>query len=447
MSKLIVEVCEVKEVKKHPNADRMAIAVVKGWNVCIQQDPLTCATQFVPGEKCVYIPYDAVLPPELANGPDDEIPGRLNVAKYCAPLPKGPDGVRPPGSRVRAARLRGERSFGIIMKIEPDKGDDPNWEVGQDVADHYGITKWEPPEKCDDGDAEKPHPRFHSYTDIDKYANFPAAIPEGEEVVFTEKVHGKNCRLGLILDQDNDGNAQWIFAAGSHTVRRKEKVEIHRRFDAVELVDKQVLPDTNVAVDQQFKGLGGKFWKVTELRDTEDDRVLFRAMLVDESGEPVMKSSDFWKFMTPEVKALLEYVRDEFEWPEPKAGIILFGEMYGLGVQDMQYGQDGQHLVAFDLAINGTYLDFDVKTELFMRFGIQQVPILYRGPFSVEKMEEYTDGNTTVCDPAKAGKFKGREGIVITPVKERLSPVLCDRAILKSVSVDYLARQGATDNR
>lgn len=31
MSSLIVEVCRVEEVRPHPNADRMAIARVKGW--------------------------------------------------------------------------------------------------------------------------------------------------------------------------------------------------------------------------------------------------------------------------------------------------------------------------------------------------------------------------------------------------------------------------------
>ena len=34
--------------------------------------------------------------------------------------------------------------------------------------------------------------------EIENYRNFPELIAEGEEVVFTEKIHGKNCRLGLI---------------------------------------------------------------------------------------------------------------------------------------------------------------------------------------------------------------------------------------------------------
>src|SRR4051794_4365439 len=107
MSSLIVRVCRVDEVLAHPNADRMAIAVLKGWRTCIRRDPATGATQFRPGDLAVYFPPDCVLPEPLAE--------RLGVKNYLQPLPPGPDGVRPPGGRVRVARLRGQQSFGLIM--------------------------------------------------------------------------------------------------------------------------------------------------------------------------------------------------------------------------------------------------------------------------------------------------------------------------------------------
>ena len=54
-----------------------------------------------------------------------------------------------------------------------------------------------------------------------------------------------------------------------------------------------------------------------------------------------------------------------------------------------------------------------------------------------------------MCSPDKAGPFKGREGIVISPDKERFAVTqwFVGRAILKSVSADYLARKGGTDSR
>lgn len=384
MSQLIVEVCVVEEVKNHPAADRMKIARIKGWDVCIQYDPETGESQFKPGDKCIYIPYDVVIPFALANGPTDDPPGRLSVAKYCAPIK---DGDMLVAYRVRAARLRGYKSFGIIMPLEEKWGDDLSWPVGTDVASHYGITKWEPPEKCEDGDAASPNPRFHAYTDIEKWQNFPNAIQEGTEVVFTEKIHGKNCRLGYVIAPDENGNAAWTWMAGSHGVRRKE-----------------------------FNQRGIK--------------------------------SDFWAVFNDNIKAMLQYIAsDSFEWHVPKLGILCFGELYG-DVQDMKYGLGNKKdFRAFDIAINEEYLDCDVKSELLTRFNIPQVPILYRGPFGLEVLEQYTNGNTTLCDLSLIKGFKGREGVVCTPVKEYFSIILGGRCIIKSVSVDYLQRKNATDNR
>src|SRR5262249_43103309 len=170
----------------------------KGWRVCAGLG------QFSPGDLCVYVPPDSVLPPELSD--------RLCVTRYLSPLPANNDGVRPPGGRVRVARLRGEPSYGLIMNV-----DDPTLTAGTDVAALYGITKFEPPPVFDDGESERAHPAFHHYTDVENYRTFPDLIEPGEEVTFTEKLHGMNCRLGLIRDGD-----EWVFTAGSHNQRRKE---------------------------------------------------------------------------------------------------------------------------------------------------------------------------------------------------------------------------------
>lgn len=436
MSEMIIEVCQIKEVKEHPNADRLEICVVKGWNVISQKG------RWKEGDVCIYIPYDSVLPPELANGPDDNPPGRLNVAQYCAPIKETG------ASRVRAARLRGERSFGIIMKIEPNRGDNVDWKIGDNVADHFGITKWDPPEKCEDGDAAKGHPRFHKYIDIERYQNFPDLIQEGEEVVFTEKIHGKNNRIGLILELNEKGEQEWIWAAGSHGVRRKEKSVVNRRFNAIELAEQNCIDLNQINIENVFKDLGDELWQITEILEMpeDDERILFKATQIDKDGNPIEKQSDFWRFLTDDLKTMLEYIRDEHPWSQPKEGIVAFGEFFGNGVQSMNYGRTNFDFRLFDIAINEQYLDFDVKEELCKRFNVPMVPILYKGPFSVAEMEKHTDGTTTLCDPKQIKGFKGREGIVITPIKERKT-IPGKRVILKSVSVDYLAQQDMSDNR
>jgi RNA ligase (TIGR02306 family) len=369
MSSLIIEVCRVERVEKHPNADRMCICLVKGWRVCAGRDPETGRNQFEAGDRCVYIPPDSVLPPDLAE--------RLGVSRYLTPLAKNADGVRPPGGRVRVARLRAEPSYGLIF--QPD---DPSWEVGTDVAGHYGVTRWEPPAETVDGDAEPGHPAFHAYTDIENYRNFPDLFQEGEEVVLTEKIHGKNCRLGLVHVTQADGGRLATFMAGSHGQRRKE-------FDV--------------------KGRRSQFWEV-----------------------------------------LTEPVRELLRQAAGGADAVLFGEIYGSGVQDLWYGLENGRVAfrAFDLSVGGKYVDFDVFRGLCERCGVETVPLLYRGPFRAAVVEEHVSGPTTLCPAERAGRFRGREGVVIRPVRERtvVTPSsLFDRLILKAISFEYLERKGGTE--
>ncbi len=364
MSTLVVEVCEVKAVYPHPRADALECITVKGWQVIVQK-----ALGLEAGRRVVYFPPDSVLPPELAE--------RLGITKYLSPLPKEIDGTVKPGLRVRAARLRGEPSYGTI-----DTEVDPAWEVGRDVKDHYGVTKFEPPLRPSDGDSLPPVAAFHGYTDVENIRNFPGVPRPGEEVVITEKLHGKNCRLGLVR-VSGEGGDPFEFMAGSNDVRRME---------------------------------------------------------VDRKGRP----SDFWRPMTEAVRGLLRHLSGG------ERSVVLFGELYGSGVQDMAYGlaAGAKGFRAFDVAVDGKYLDFDEKAALFARFGVEMVPRLYRGPFSWEAVEEHTYGPTTLCPPEEAGRFRGREGCVVTPVEERYDPDLGGggRVILKSISADYLARKGGTED-
>ena len=105
---------------------------------------------------------------------------------------------------------------------------------------------------------------------------------------------------------------------------------------------------------------------------------------------------------------------------------------------------------AFGLAVNGHYLDYEVRQSLCAKFGVETVPVLYRGPFSHALVEQRTDGPTTMCGPDEAGGFAGREGIVLTPAVEGIDPRMMPtstngRVIFKSISADYLARKGGTD--
>lgn len=367
MSSLIVDVCRVEEIAEHPNADRLERVRVKGW-WCISGKG-----HYKVGDKCVYVPPDSVLPTELAE--------KWGIAKYCVPNAKAPNGERLPGLRVKASRFRGESSFGTIQDVE-----DLSWEIGKDVREYYGITKYEPPIKSNEGDAAPDVPAFHRYTGIENLANFPTVLKEGEEVVVTEKIHGTNCRVGLVFHTDGSGKC-WQFMAGSHNSRRKEFCDPERKYRS-------------------------RYW------------------------------FPFKEGYSPVEDMLEQIVAKE----KPDNAVVVFGEIFGAGVQDMQYGQKGLSFRVFDISVDGKYLDYDKMIAYCMgdEDDVAVVPELYRGPFSMTKMNELVDGPTTICSADDIKEpFKGREGIVIRPVKERFDPELKGdgRVVLKYISVDYHERR------
>lgn len=121
---------------------------------------------------------------------------------------------------------------------------------------------------------------------------------------------------------------------------------------------------------------------------------------------------------------------------------VLYGEVFGRGVQSYDYGKYAPVFSAFDLMVNGRYLDYDeFKTAAYM-FDVPIVPTVYTGKYDIGKIKELSDGESTV------GGKHGREGVVVKPVKERIDTKI-GRVILKYVGDQYLfgkaAEQDTTD--
>lgn len=339
MSTLIVEVCRIERVLAHQNAERLELAQIKGWQCVVPRG------RYQAGDLVTYVPVDSVIPDALAE--------RLGVTKY---LSKG---------RVRCARLRGESSFGVIIDRENE-----SWGVGTDVREHYGIEKYVPPLKLSGGDAEAPHALFDSYTEIENMRNFPDVFSLGEPVIASEKIHGTNCRVGMIVE---DGQA--IEMAGSKQVRRKRPER----------------PE------------GDFYWFPWTLPGVRD---LLRELTVGKRGA---------------------------------RQAILFGEVFGR-VQSLRYGLDrALGFRAFDLLIDGRYVDSSEFESLCTEFGIERVPQLFNGPFDLQRIVGLSNGPSLV-----EGAKNIREGVVVKPVVERIDPKI-GRAILKYVGDSYLFGESISD--
>jgi len=188
MSTLSVDVCRVGSVIKHPNADRLDIVTVKGWQ-CI-----TPRNSYGVNDLVIYVPIDAVFPQTLSD--------KINITKYLH------------SQRVKTAKLRGVISQGVIMSVD----EVPGCTEGQDVSEVLGITKWEPPlpGACTSGTPRPQHPDFLRYTDIENLKNYPDVLQIGEEVVLTEKIHGTNFRAANIINEKDGEVGHAGIHAGSH---------------------------------------------------------------------------------------------------------------------------------------------------------------------------------------------------------------------------------------
>jgi RNA ligase (TIGR02306 family) len=111
----------------------------------------------------------------------------------------------------------------------------------------------------------------------------------------------------------------------------------------------------------------------------------------------------------------------------------LYGEIIGHSIQtNYFYGcKEGEHrFVAYDVMVDGKWLDHADFVKFCNDRHIPRVPELYVGPYSKDVELKYRDGPSVYCPEQKI-----REGVVIKPVKEEVS--ICGRKVLKSISDAY----------
>lgn len=171
---------EVLTVHDHPNADALELAQVGLYRAVVAKGA------YRTGEAAVYIPEQSVLPGDLVE--ELGLTGRLAGSR---------------SDRVKAVRLRGELSQGIVCRPRALDGVDlANAAAeGTDFAERLGIVKWVPPiPPTMNGDVESA-PDLLSWVDIENIQRYPGIFAPGEPVVLTEKLHGSACLLTYLADE------------------------------------------------------------------------------------------------------------------------------------------------------------------------------------------------------------------------------------------------------
>jgi RNA ligase (TIGR02306 family) len=181
-------------------ADAILLAKVLGWELVVKK------TEFQVGDRCVYFEIDSVLP----------------IAQWNDHLRKEPN--KP--LRIKTIRLRGALSQGLAMPMSIIPTGE--YEVGQDVTELVGVTKYEPIVPAHlSGMVKGNFPVFLHKTDETRLQSDPNILQEAIDkklmLVGTLKMDGTSftayrrddefgvCSRNLDL-KETEGNAHWIMA-------------------------------------------------------------------------------------------------------------------------------------------------------------------------------------------------------------------------------------------
>lgn len=173
----------IDNIIPHPNADKLEIAEILGWQVIIKKG------EFKKDDHCVYCEIDSVMP-------DREEFDFLRAYKF----------------RIKTIKLRGTISQGIAFptSILPER--DICYSIDEDVTELLNITKYEPQTSNSCGGAMlrgSPRSTFPSYipkTDETRVQSLKKEYNNGlwKDIVLiaTEKMDGSSTTFGILDDEE-----------------------------------------------------------------------------------------------------------------------------------------------------------------------------------------------------------------------------------------------------
>ena len=297
------------------------------------------------------------------------------------------------GQRVRTVKLRGVYSECLIipfdslpqMKTMYATGIGYYWKDGEDLMNLLGIHKYEPPVvqiQLASGRKFKYHqnPNFGVYYKFPNLKNVAGMFTEEDHVEITRKLHGTNARYGIV---------------------RKNKLSL---FDKV-------------------KRIFGNKWVGYEY--------VYGSHNVEKGSDSQgFYDTDVWRTVAEKenIKNVLwEYAR-ELTPEEIGSGVVLYGEIYGAGIQkNYDYGLTDIRFAGFDLVINGRYQPV-ISSRLTIKHVLQlpYVEVLYKGLWSQEIQDKFVFNNFI------EGTKVPHEGIVIKHIDGGRNKVA------KVINPDYL---------
>lgn len=161
----IATIERITSVRHHPNADRLDLVSVLGYQ-CV-----TARDSFLPEQLVIFIQPDSVLPNDQSWSQP--------YLKYARP-------------RVRAIKIRDEWSEGLIIPLTENEKD---LHEGDSVSERLGIKHFEPIIIQDPTSILGPLPFNIPKTDEERIENLGNSLPWDELVDVTKKIDGTSCSI------------------------------------------------------------------------------------------------------------------------------------------------------------------------------------------------------------------------------------------------------------
>ena len=160
-------------IEEHPNADVLEIGKVNEVTVIVPKG------KYRTGDLAAYIPEAAVVP--------DDVLELLGLVGKLAGKKK---------NRVKAIKLRGVVSGGLLHPLGVGRLADVDLAEGDDVTELLGLAKYEPPIPVSMGGQVFSAQGGTVKYDIDSILRYPELLPRETPTVATEKLHGTWCCMG-----------------------------------------------------------------------------------------------------------------------------------------------------------------------------------------------------------------------------------------------------------
>jgi hypothetical protein len=342
------------ELFPHPNATSLELGKIGSFQVVVGKG------EYKEGQIVVFAPKHSILPDDLKT---------YYISSKGFSYLGGKD-----QNRVLSTSLRGELSEGVVLPTDwvNDKlnalyleNNAWEWQLGADISKLLGIKEYFPspvPIQFVPRDSVSSFNNFYPH-DVEQFAIYQDYFKPGDDVVVTEKLNG----LQICVAMDKDG----IITVSS-------KGATDRGFVLKEFLDDPWWHGRNV-----WRKLGNLLkWLWRKMKNNKCPRSLFWTAAIN-SG-------------------LFSILALKFN-PSLFHEIQIFGEVIP-SQTGFTYGQDRLTVRVFRIIQDGDDLPYGTFLE-----SIWWVPLLYSGPYDLEKIKPLREGMETVS----GNSLHIREGVVL----------------------------------